>query len=68
MEDVFSLADALGPHKVIHVYEPSIGLKAVSHSHVGQSLRSRVSFTANVRFWSPGKPFTDVSRTSLYTT
>lgn len=29
MEDVFSLADELGPHKIIHVYEPSIGLKAV---------------------------------------
>jgi len=29
MQDVFSFADELGPSKVIHVYEPSIGLKAV---------------------------------------
>jgi glutamate dehydrogenase (NAD(P)+) len=29
MEDVFSFADDLGPAKVIHVHEPSIGLKAV---------------------------------------
>jgi len=28
-ENIFSLADELGPLKVIHVYEPSIGLKAV---------------------------------------
>jgi len=29
MEDVFTFADKLGPLKVIHVHEPSIGLKAV---------------------------------------
>jgi glutamate dehydrogenase (NAD(P)+) len=29
MEDVFELADELGPAKVIHVYEPSVSLKAV---------------------------------------
>ena len=29
MEDIFSLADELGPLKVIHVNEPSIGLKGV---------------------------------------
>ena len=29
MEEIFALADALGPLKVIHVHEPSIGLKAV---------------------------------------
>jgi glutamate dehydrogenase (NAD(P)+) len=29
MTDVFKLADELGPAKVIHVYEPSLGLKAV---------------------------------------
>lgn len=29
MNDVFSLADELGPLKIIHVHEPSIGLKAV---------------------------------------
>lgn len=29
MGDVFSFADELGPLKVIHVHEPSIGLKAV---------------------------------------
>lgn len=29
MDDVFAFADALGPAKIIHVYEPSIGLKAV---------------------------------------
>ena len=29
MEDVFKFADDLGPSKIIHVYEPSIGLKAV---------------------------------------
>ncbi|MGD8484508.1 MAG: Glu/Leu/Phe/Val dehydrogenase [Thioalkalispiraceae bacterium] len=29
MTDVFSLADELGPLKVIHVHEPSIGLKGV---------------------------------------
>ena len=28
-EDVFRFADELGPAKVIHVYEPSVGLKAV---------------------------------------
>jgi glutamate dehydrogenase (NAD(P)+) len=29
MENIFALADELGPFKVIHVHEPSIGLKAV---------------------------------------
>ena len=29
MEDVFRFADEFGPLKVIHVYEPSAGLKAV---------------------------------------
>jgi glutamate dehydrogenase (NAD(P)+) len=29
MQDIFGFADDLGPSKVIHVYEPSIGLKAV---------------------------------------
>jgi len=29
MEDIFSYADELGPAKVIHVYEPSVDLKAV---------------------------------------
>jgi len=29
MEDVFRFADELGPTKIIHVYEPSVGLKAV---------------------------------------
>jgi glutamate dehydrogenase (NAD(P)+) len=29
MEDLFAFADELGPLKVIHVHEPSIGLKAV---------------------------------------
>jgi glutamate dehydrogenase (NAD(P)+) len=29
MEDIFSYADELGPAKVIHVYEPSVNLKAV---------------------------------------
>jgi len=29
MEDLFSYADELGPAKVIHVYEPSVNLKAV---------------------------------------
>lgn len=29
MIDVFKLADELGPAKIIHVYEPSLGLKAV---------------------------------------
>ena len=29
MNDIFSLADELGPFKVIHVYEPSIGLKGI---------------------------------------
>ncbi|MFZ0256660.1 MAG: Glu/Leu/Phe/Val dehydrogenase [Gammaproteobacteria bacterium] len=29
MDDAFAFADALGPAKIIHVYEPSIGLKAV---------------------------------------
>lgn len=29
MEDVFSFSDELGPTKVIHVYEPSVNLKAV---------------------------------------
>ena len=29
MGGVFELADALGPSKVIHVYEPSIGLKGI---------------------------------------
>ena len=29
MQDIFSLADSLGPSKVIHVHEPAIGLKAV---------------------------------------
>ena len=29
MNDVFTLADDLGPLKVIHVHEPGIGLKGV---------------------------------------
>jgi glutamate dehydrogenase (NAD(P)+) len=29
MEDVFGFADELGPLKVIHVHEPSVGLKAI---------------------------------------
>lgn len=29
MEDMFRFADALGPAKVIHIHEPSVGLKAV---------------------------------------
>ena len=29
MEDMFKFADELGPFKIIHVYEPSVGLKAV---------------------------------------
>ncbi len=29
MEDIFAYADDLGPAKVIHAYEPSVGLKAV---------------------------------------
>ncbi len=29
MEDIFSYADDLGPAKVIHAHEPSVGLKAV---------------------------------------
>lgn len=29
MTDIFDLADELGPSKVIHVHEPSLGLKAV---------------------------------------
>jgi glutamate dehydrogenase (NAD(P)+) len=29
MEDIFSYGDDLGPAKVIHAYEPSVGLKAV---------------------------------------
>ena len=29
MEDIFTFADKLGPLKIIHVHEPSIGLKAV---------------------------------------
>lgn len=29
MEDVFRFVDELGPTKIIHVYEPSVGLKAI---------------------------------------
>jgi glutamate dehydrogenase (NAD(P)+) len=29
MQDCFAFADALGPAKIIHVYEPSIGLRAI---------------------------------------
>ena len=29
MEDTFKYADDLGPLKVVHVYEPTIGLKGV---------------------------------------
>ena len=29
MEEMFRFADELGPFKIIHIYEPSIGLKAV---------------------------------------
>lgn len=29
MEDIFTFADELGPLKIIHVHEPSVGLKAV---------------------------------------
>jgi glutamate dehydrogenase (NAD(P)+) len=29
MEDMFKFSDELGPFKIIHIYEPSVGLKAV---------------------------------------
>ena len=29
MDDIFKFADELGPLKIIHVYEPSINLKAI---------------------------------------
>lgn len=29
MEDMFRFADDLGPFKIIHIYEPSINLKAI---------------------------------------
>src|SRR6516225_4870624 len=29
MEDIFEFADDLGPAKIIHVHEPTVGLKAV---------------------------------------
>ncbi len=29
MEDMFSLCDEFGPHQIIHVFEPAVGLKAV---------------------------------------
>ena len=29
MEDMFTYADELGPAKIIHIYEPAVGLKAV---------------------------------------
>ena len=29
MEDLFGYADAFGPEKIIHIHEPSVGLKAV---------------------------------------
>src|SRR6266545_2960351 len=29
MEEVFGFADALGPSKIIHLYDPAVGLKAV---------------------------------------
>jgi glutamate dehydrogenase (NAD(P)+) len=41
MEDVFRFADALGPAKIVHVYEPTIGLKGtlvVDNVAVGPSI------------------------------
>ena len=29
MEDVFRFADQLGPEKIVHIYEPRVGLKAI---------------------------------------
>jgi glutamate dehydrogenase (NAD(P)+) len=29
MEDMFRFADELGPFKIIHIYEPSVDLKAI---------------------------------------
>ena len=29
MDDIFAFADALGPRKIVHIYDPSTGLKAV---------------------------------------
>jgi len=29
MEDIFRFADEMGPAKVIHIFEPSVGLRAV---------------------------------------
>ena len=29
MEDIFRLTDDLGPAKVIHIYEPKLGLRAI---------------------------------------
>jgi hypothetical protein len=29
MEDVFRFADDLGPAKIVHIYEPGTGLRAI---------------------------------------
>jgi glutamate dehydrogenase/leucine dehydrogenase len=29
MEEAFSFADPLGPSKIVHLYQPTLGLKAV---------------------------------------
>ncbi len=29
MEDMFNFADELGPSKIIHIYEPAVGLKGI---------------------------------------
>lgn len=29
MDDMFNFADELGPSKIIHIYEPNVGLKGI---------------------------------------
>jgi hypothetical protein len=44
MEDAFRFADDLGPFKIIQIYRPSVGLKAVSRSTISLAGRQSAGF------------------------
>jgi hypothetical protein len=41
MDEMFALADALSPSRIVHIYQPGIGLKAVVWEHAAWRARRR---------------------------
>ena len=48
MESIFDFADALGPIKIVHIYDPKSGLKAV----VAVDNVARGPSIGGIRMWS----------------